>query len=576
MTLPLRPLSSADHCDLPFLQGGGEMGERTRHFDWSQTPLGTPNQWQPSLRTSVSILLNSQFPMFVWWGKELTTIYNDSYKIIAGDKHPALLGKSGREAWAEIWDDLAPLVEKVFNGASTWSEDLLLYINRRGFVEETYFTFSYSPILDESGAVGGLFCAVVETTEKVVSRKKVEKSEQNLRNTILQAPVAMCILRGSDAVIEIVNELMAELLGKPTAGLIGHSLFTAIPEVKDRGLQALLHQVRTTGETYKAYAAPFTLPRESGPENVYVDFVYEPYREENGSISGVIVVAINVTEQVSARKKIEESQLAAQLLAQELAASNEELRAANEEIQASNEELAVSNAQLVRSNTDLDNFIYTASHDLKAPIHNIEGLMKVLIRSLPPESMQSERIASTAHLIAQSVERFKRTIFHLTEVSKLQKEANQPSMLVPLANVLEEVLLDLAPLIEASSARVEVDVRECRAIEFSEKNLRSILYNLLSNAIKYRSLDRLPIVKVSCRAQPDYHLLTVEDNGLGMDLTADKQEKLFAMFRRFHTHVEGSGIGLYMVKKIVDNAGGKIEVESKLGIGSMFKVYFRK
>ncbi len=98
MTLPLRPLSSANHRDLPFLQGGGEMGERTRHFDWSQTPLGMPNQWQPSLRTSVSILLNSQFPMFVWWGKELTTIYNDSYKIIAGDKHPALLGKSGRKS----------------------------------------------------------------------------------------------------------------------------------------------------------------------------------------------------------------------------------------------------------------------------------------------------------------------------------------------------------------------------------------------------------------------------------------------------------------------------------------------
>lgn len=552
------------------------MGELTRKYDWSETSLGRPDQWPQSLRTAVSLLLNSQFPMFVWWGKELTTIYNDSYKIIAGDKHPGLLGKSGRDAWAEIWDDLAPLVEKVFSGASTWSEDLLLYINRRGFVEETYFTFSYSPVLDESGTVGGLFCAVVETTEKVVSRKKVEKSEQNLRNTILQAPVAMCILRGTDAVIEIVNELMAELLGKPAAELMGHSLFGAIPEVKDRGLQALLDQVRTTGETYKAYAAPFTLPRKSGPEEVYVDFVYEPYREENGSISGVIVVAINVTEQVNARKKIEQSQRAAHRLAQELAVANEELRAANEEIQASNEELEVSNAQLVRSNTDLDNFIYTASHDLKAPIHNIEGLMKVLIRSLPPESMQSEKIATTAHLIAQSVERFKRTIFHLTEVSKLQQEANQPIVLVPLASVLEEVLLDLAPLIEASSARVEADVRECRAIEFSEKNLRSILYNLLSNAVKYRSPDRPPVVKVSCHAQADYYVLTVEDNGLGVDLSTGKQEKLFAMFKRFHTHVEGSGIGLYMVKKIVDNAGGKIEVESKPGVGSVFKVYFRK
>src|SRR5215217_4302916 len=101
------------------------MGERTRSFNWSQTPIGTPDQWPQSLRTSVSILLNSQFPMFVWWGKDLTTIYNDSYRIIAGDKHPGLLGKSGREGWSEIWDDLEPLVEKVFNGGSTWSGDLV-------------------------------------------------------------------------------------------------------------------------------------------------------------------------------------------------------------------------------------------------------------------------------------------------------------------------------------------------------------------------------------------------------------------------------------------------------------------
>ena len=117
----------------PFLKGGGEMGELARSLDWSKTPLGTPDQWPGSLRTAASILLNSQFPMFVWWGEELTTIYNDSYKIIAGNKHPGLLGKSGRDGWSEIWPDLAPLVNKVFKGESTWSEDLLLEIQRRGW-----------------------------------------------------------------------------------------------------------------------------------------------------------------------------------------------------------------------------------------------------------------------------------------------------------------------------------------------------------------------------------------------------------------------------------------------------------
>jgi signal transduction histidine kinase len=369
---------------------------------------------------------------------------------------------------------------------------------------------------------------------------------------------------------------MLLFLGKKSEEeVLGRKMVEVSPELEGQPGLAIVKKVVATGEAFNAHQVPVHLYIDGKLTERFYDLSYTAIKDESGE-TGVLHVAMDVTGQVMARKKVEESEQAAQFLAQELAASNEELRAANEEIQASNEELGVSNAQLVRSNTDLDTFIYTASHDLKAPIHNIEGLMKVLIRSLPPESMQSEKITSTAHLIAQSIERFKRTIFHLTEVSKLQKEANQPTVLVALSSVLEEVLLDLAPHIEASSARVEVDVRECEAIEFSEKNLRSILYNLLSNAIKYRSLNHPAIIKVNCQAQPDYHVLTVEDNGLGMDLSGGKREKLFTMFKRFHTHVEGSGIGLYMVKRIVDNAGGKIEVESQVGVGSTFRVYFRQ
>jgi signal transduction histidine kinase len=179
-------------------------------------------------------------------------------------------------------------------------------------------------------------------------------------------------------------------------------------------------------------------------------------------------------------------------------------------------------------------------------------------------------------MITHSIERFKRTISHLTEISKLQKEANQPPTSVSLTQVIEEVALDLQPLIESSNARIEVAVGECPQLEFSEKNLRSIIYNLMSNALKYRSLERAPVVRIGCHKQADYYLLQVEDNGLGLDLSEDKREKLFGMFKRLHTHVEGSGIGLYMVKKMVDNAGGRIEVESQLGKGTTFKVYFKR
>ncbi len=550
------------------------MGELTRKYDWSKTSLSSPDQWPQSLRTSVSILLNSQFPMFVWWGKELITLYNDSYKIIAGDKHPGLLGKSGQQAWAEIWDDLAPLVEKVFKGTSTWSEDLLLYINRRGFVEQTYFTFSYSPILDESGGVGGLFCAVVETTEKVVSKKKVEESEARFRNMVKQASVAIMLTRGMDVVIESINGPMLKFLGKKSeAEVLGKKMVEVSPELEGQTGLAIVKNVVATGEAFNAYQVPVRLNIEGKVSEHFFDLSYTAIQDEHGERS-VLHVAMDVTGQVNARKRIEESGQAAHHLAQELAASNEELLAANEEILSSNEELGVSNGQLLRINTDLDNFIYTASHDLKAPISNIEGLLQALLRTLPTESMQSEQIQQITSLMQESIERFKRTINSLTDVVKLQKEHSGEAVLVDLSKMIGEVMLDLELLIESSGAQVEVDVAACPTIRFSSKNLRSVVYNLLSNALKYRSPQRELRVLISCKTTPEYQVLIVKDNGLG--IKAGLISQLFTMFKRFHMHVEGSGIGLYMVKKMIENAGGKIEVESQVGIGSTFRVYFKR
>jgi signal transduction histidine kinase len=174
----------------------------------------------------------------------------------------------------------------------------------------------------------------------------------------------------------------------------------------------------------------------------------------------------------------------------------------------------------------------------------------------------------------ESVERFKKTINNLTDVVKLQKENNGEAVMVDLSEVIREVSLDLEPLIKASGAELTVDIADCPAIHFQEKNLRSVIYNLLSNAIKYRAPERVPQVLIHCELTSGYHQLTVKDNGLGME--PRRLDQLFTMFKRFHDHVEGSGIGLYMVKKIVENAGGRIEVESQVGVGSTFRVYFRR
>ncbi|MFC7671140.1 ATP-binding protein [Hymenobacter humi] len=174
----------------------------------------------------------------------------------------------------------------------------------------------------------------------------------------------------------------------------------------------------------------------------------------------------------------------------------------------------------------------------------------------------------------KATERFRRTIEQLTDVSKLQQAHGQPVTEVQLAAVVEEVRLDLLPLVEQTQARLIVDVPLTAHLPFSEKNLRSVVYNLLSNALKYHHPDRAPHIQLNYERQEQYHVLRVQDNGLGLDL-GKAAGKLFGMFQRLHSHVDGSGIGLYMVRKMVENSGGRIEVASQLGEGSTFTVFFR-
>src|SRR5689334_21127010 len=156
------------------LAPNGEMSMLIRSFDWSKTPLGPMDRWPTSLRTMVGVALRSRFPMALWWGRDLVSFYNDAYRPILGDKHPASLGRAGREVWAEIWHIVGPLADGVLaDGPATWNEHLLLPMNRKGYVEETYFTFSYSPIPDDDGTVGGVLITCSETTEQVQDERQL-------------------------------------------------------------------------------------------------------------------------------------------------------------------------------------------------------------------------------------------------------------------------------------------------------------------------------------------------------------------------------------------------------------------
>lgn len=234
------------------------------------------------------------------------------------------------------------------------------------------------------------------------------------------------------------------------------------------------------------------------------------------------------------------------------------------------EVLLESNQDLKRLNSDLENFMFSASHDLRSPIFNLEGLMRILFNDLEGQIGESEK--GLIRMISTSIEKFKKTILDLTEITKVQKGTIEDIDVVSFPEVLSNLKMEIKNLIDDSGVIVKEDFK-VETIEFAPKNLRSIFYNLITNAIKYRSPERQLVIKIKTIKRVNYVVLSVSDNGLGIE--KEQLPNLFSMFKRVHTHVEGTGIGLYIVKRIMDNYGGKIEIMSNVDKGSTFRVFFK-
>ncbi|WP_426062051.1 PAS domain-containing protein [Hymenobacter sp. B1770] len=484
---------------------------------------------------------------------------NEQFRSLLGGRE--LAGRPYREALPDLENQpFFDQLDAVYRTGETYygkEVPVLLDRDNSGQLRQDYFNYTYQATHDAAGQIDGILLFAEEVTEQEMARQERETQREQLHSLFMQAPAPIVILDGPEMVYQVVNPAYQRIF--PGRELVNKPLLEALPELANTPIPEVLRQVYITGKPYQAQELPIRLARtESGPlEDMFFTFTYQARRNTDGDIDGVMAFAYEVTEQVTARGQV-------QLL-------NEELAAINEEMHATNEELGNSNSQLVSINSDLDNFVYTASHDLKAPISNIEGLLATLREELPTPAAGSE-VALILDLIQNSVERFTHTISLLTDITKLQQEYNQFAILVALSHVIEEVRLDLAPLLTQVGGHLHVNVAATPTITFAEKNLRSVVYNLVSNALKYHNPARAAEVTIRSRVEAPYLVLEVEDNGLGLDLTSDHQ--LFGLFRRFHTHVEGSGVGLHMVKKLVENAGGKIKVESKVGQGSTFSVYF--
>lgn len=270
---------------------------------------------EQSQRKLRSVVESAPFPIGVYVGPEMRIqIVNQAIIDIWG-KGSDIVGKLYSEVLPElenqkVFEQLKNVYE---TGIAYHAKNTKISLVVKGKRKTFYFNYSFTPLFDAEGKVYGVMNTAADVTELNIAKHKLEKSEQNLRNVILQAPVAMCIFKGADFTVEIANDLMLDFWGSSSDKIIGKPIFEGLPEVKDQGFEDLLTKVFTTGETHKALEVPVTIPREGINETVYIDFVYEAFRDDNGIITGVMAVVIDVTEQVLNRKEIEEAQEKARL-----------------------------------------------------------------------------------------------------------------------------------------------------------------------------------------------------------------------------------------------------------------------
>jgi PAS domain S-box-containing protein len=237
-----------------------------------------------------------------------------------------------------------------------------------------------------------------------------------------------------------------------------------------------------------------------------------------------------------------------------------------------NQQLSEKNLELTRINNNLDTFVYTASHDLKVPVANLEGLLMALTETFSIQTKQNPETNNLMSMIEASVHKLKRTIEDLTLIGKVHKNLNTDYEEIEIETEVIEIKENLGPAVLKPEIKFSLKTLKCKTIYFSKTNFRTILFNLISNSIKYRHKDRPVEIEISCLQTAEYFLLRVKDNGIG--IPDDQIGKIFGLFKRVHTHVEGTGVGLYLVKSIIENAGGRIEAESEENEGTIFTVYF--
>ena len=528
------------------------MAELATNLEWTATALGPPALWPQSLKTAASICLQSRFPMLVWWGSALVMLYNDAYRPILGQKHPRALGQVGAECWPEIWDLIGPMLNGVLaGGEATWSADQLLVLERNGFPEECFFTFSYSPIFDESGGVGGVFTAVTETTERVIGERRL-RTLANLAESITD-------LRDVDEIVaQAVRQLAADARDNEFTAIVSvtadgaSSLLAAAGEWPAEGLAhpilaQLLSQARETAE------ATAWLPEKGCRTRPWGALVAQPVEIAADGSRLLLLCALNAHRDDDAAYRAFVTSGATRV--------GSILSVAR--TQATERARLKSMAELDQAKTT---FFSNVSHELRTPLTLILGPLEQFLAARPDH----DGLLATAQ---RNATRLRRLVNDLLDFSRIEAgKLNLSLEPVDLGRATADVASLYRSTIEAAGLRFEVSSDPDLPSTLVDRTMwEKIVLNLVSNAFKFTHAG---LIEVRLRRVEETAVLSVRDTGVGI-----RPEDQARVFQRFFRVVEsqgrtdeGTGIGLALVRELAQLHGGSAEVFSEPGRGSEFRI----
>jgi len=558
-----------------WLRGGGSLARLIQNFDWSKTPLGPITGWPQNLKTIVRVLLTSRFAMWMSWGPELTFLYNDAYaRMTLGKKHPWALGKRSKEAWEEIWDEIGPRIEKVLKtGQSTWDEALLLFLERSGYREETYHTFSYSPLFGEDEQTSGHLCVVSEETDRVIGERRLNTLRTlstELNKAITEEDVTSSVSRCLEENRKDVPFTLTYLLtpdGKQAelcchSGIAaGHRAAPARLELSDSNRVWPMEEIVSGKDSLiiENLADRFgPLPSGFWDKPPTRALLLPITSQIQGTVAGIFVAGLNPYRPLDVGYAGFIS-----LVAGQIAAGIANARAYEQEKRRAE---ALAEIDLAKTA-----FFSNVSHEFRTPLTLMLGPLEDLL------SRSQTHLSPTAkeqlELVNRNGARLLRLVNTLLDFSRLEagryQARYQPTDLSRFTSELASVFRSAT---EKARLGLFVECADLGEQVYVDRDMwEKIVLNLLSNAFKFTFRGE---IAVTVQRAGDFAELRVRDTGVG--IPAEAIPRLFERFHRVpntrsRTH-EGTGIGLALVQEFVKLHGGSIRVESKVGEGSTFIV----